>query len=189
MKMRSKQTIRLALTGVFLLSLLVSCVSLEKMGLKKGGQEGAAPQAQTAPGTQAQEQASYPQKSTGTTHPSPGSPGVTKQAPGKQELEQYFVHQVKWPNESLSIIAKWYTGSLMNWQALAKANPEMKPTVIHKGDQIRIPVSMLKTRDPMPEEFVEELIQNLRKESPAAGAGEKKEEEPALFGPKGLQKE
>jgi hypothetical protein len=97
---------------------------------------------------------------------------------------------VKWPNESLSIIAKWYTGSLMNWKALAKANPDIKPTVVHKGDRIRIPVNMLKTRDPMPEAFVEELIQNLKKKSSVQGAQEEKqEEEPALFGPKGAQEQ
>ncbi|OPX40799.1 MAG: hypothetical protein B1H13_05485 [Desulfobacteraceae bacterium 4484_190.3] len=97
---------------------------------------------------------------------------------------------MKWPNESLSIIAKWYTGSLMNWKELAKANPDMRPTVIHKGDQIRIPVHMLKTRDPMPEEFVNELIQSLRKKAPVQGdQEEKQEEEPALFGPKGAEEE
>jgi len=189
MERKSKQMIRTVLMGMFLLSFLVSCVTLEKMGLGKGKQEGAPPQAQSATGTQTQEQASYSQKGTGASQGVPGSQGATKPMSAKEEAAQYFIHQVKWPNESLSIIAKWYTGSLMNWKALAKANPQMEPTVIHKGDRIRIPLSMLKTRDPMPEKFVDELIQNLKKESPAQPGEEKKEEEPALFGPKGMQQE
>jgi len=185
MKRKSKQVIRTVLMGMFLLSFLVSCVTLEKVGLGgKGKQEGAPPQAQSvAPATQTQEQASQPQKGTAT------SQEKAKQVPAKEEAGQYFIHQVKWPNESLSIIAKWYTGSLMNWKALAKANPEMEPTVIHKGDLIRIPVSMLKTRAPMPQQFVDELIQNLKKEPSTQPGEEKKEEEPALFGPKGMQQE
>jgi hypothetical protein len=191
MKKDSKQVIRLVLTGMFLLSFLVSCVTLEKMGLSKGTKEGEPAASQSAPGTQAQEQASYPRKGSETGQPAKGEQTAAKPMSGKQEAAQYFIHQVKWDNESLSIIAKWYTGSLMNWKALAKANPEMEPTVIHKGDRIRIPVSMLKTRDPMPADFVEELIQNLRKESPSHGTQEEKqeEEEPALFGPKGVQEE
>lgn len=184
MKKRVAQTIRLALAGIFMISILVSCVTFERMGKKvdqgvtwsKGKLENAYPASKAAPKAEKQQAA-------------PGTEGATKQMPAKEEAAQYFIHQVKWPNESLSIIAKWYTGSLMNWKALAKANPEMEPTVIHVGDRIRIPVSMLKTRDPMPEKFVDELVQNLKKKSSSRGTKEKQEkqeEEPALFGPKGL---
>jgi hypothetical protein len=184
MKRKSKQMIRMVLMGMFLLLFLVSCVTFEKMGKKvdqgigwtKGEQETAPAASQAAPKAEKQQAA-------------PGTEGATKQMPAKEEAAQYFIHQVKWPNESLSIIAKWYTGSLMNWKALAKANPEMEPTVIHKGDRIRIPVSMLKTRAPMPQQFVDELIQNLKKEPSTQPGEEKKEEEPALFGPKGMQQE
>ena len=183
MKKHIERMIPLALAGIFLLSLLVSCVSLEKMGIKKGKQ----PASQAT--QEGETQASLPQKGTAVTQPAQSAQGTT-QPTTQQEAGNYFVHQVKWPNESLSIIAKWYTGSLMNWKVLARANPEMKPTVIHKGDRIRIPVNMLKTRDPMPESFVEELVQNLKKEKPAkASEGEQTEEEPALFGPKGLKSE
>lgn len=189
MKKETRQVALLILGGMILFSFLVSCVSLEKMGLSKGKQEAAPAAPQSAPAAQ-QQQASVPQGSSTATQPAGTTRGTTQQAPAVQGTEQYFVHQVKWPNESLSIIAKWYTGSLMNWKILAKANPEMEPTVIHKGDQIRIPVNMLKTRDPIPEEFVDELVQSLKKKTPAQGAQEeKREEEPALFGPKGAEKE
>lgn len=185
MKKHIERMIPLALAGIFLLSLLVSCVSLEKMGIKKGKQ----PASQATQGDETQTQASLPQKGATVTQPAQSAQGTT-QPTTQQEAGNYFVHQVKWPNESLSIIAKWYTGSLMNWKVLARANPEMKPTVIHKGDRIRIPANMLKTRDPMPESFVEELVQNLKKQKPPeAPEGEPTEEEPALFGPKGLESE
>ncbi len=185
MKKETKRLVLLFLGAMMFSSFLVSCVSFEKMGKKVDqgigwtkGEQGTAPAAsQAAPKAEKQQAA-------------PGTQGVTTQAPAKEEAGQYFIHQVKWPNESLSIIAKWYTGSLMNWKLLAAANPEMKPTIIHKGDRVRIPVDMLKTRDPMPEAFVDELVQNLKKEKPAeASEGEQKEEEPALFGPKGLKSE
>jgi len=190
MKKDIKRTIPfLALVGFFLLPLLVSCVSLEKMGSKKGKQEATSTASQAAPGGGTQDQASLPRKGTGATQPAQSTQGESGPMT-EQEAGKYFVHQVKWPNESLSIIAKWYTGSLMNWKLLAAANPEMNPTVIHKGDRIRIPVNILKTRDPMPEGFVDEIIQNLKKEKPAkATVGEQEEEEPALFGPKGLKSE
>ncbi|MBW2093732.1 MAG: LysM peptidoglycan-binding domain-containing protein [Deltaproteobacteria bacterium] len=185
MKKERRQVILLVLGVVFLFLFFVSCVSLEKLGLRKGKQEATPAASQPAPAPQ-QQQANLPQGSPAAAPPAGTTQEETKPAPAKQqEVKQYFVHQVKWPNESLSIIAKWYTGSLMNWKALAKANPDMKPTIIHKGDRIRIPVHMLKTRDPMPEEFVDELVQSLKKKKSAQGTQEKKqEEEPDLFGPK-----
>jgi len=190
MKKETRRLVLMVLGGIVLSLFLVSCVSLEKMGLRKGKQEAAPAASQSAPAAQ-QQQANVPQGSSTAVQSTGTTQGMTKPGPAAvQGPEQYFVHQVKWPNESLSIIAKWYTGSLMNWKALAKANPDMKPTVVHKGDRIRIPVNMLKTRDPMPEEFVDELIQNLKKKSSVQGAQEEKqEEEPALFGPKGAKEQ
>lgn len=188
MKKETRRLVLLVLGGMVLFSFLVSCVSLEKMGLRKRKQEAAPAASQTAPA--AQQQANVPEGGSTAPQPAGTTQETIKPMPAKQGTEQYFVHQVKWPNESLSIIAKWYTGSLMNWKALAKANPDMKPTVIHKGDRIRIPVNMLKTRDPMPEAFVDELIRSLKKKGSAQGAQEKKqEEEPALFGPKGAEEQ
>jgi len=176
----------MVLGGIVLSLFLVSCVSLEKMGLKKGKQESVPAASQPSPAVQ-QQGGTAVQGSPAAAQPA-GTAGETAKpasAPG-QVSPQYFVHQVKWPNESLSIIAKWYTGDIRNWKPLAKANPEINPTVIHRGDRIRIPADMLKTRDPMPEAFVEEMVQGLQKKtSPQQGMQEEKsEEEPALFGPK-----
>ena len=64
------------------------------------------------------------------------------------------MHQVKWEGETLSIHAKWYTGSLNNWKAIAKVNPALDPNRIVIGNDIRIPESLLITRNPMPKSFL-----------------------------------
>ncbi len=63
----------------------------------------------------------------------------------------YYKHTVRWPGESLSLIASWYTGSSKNWQKLAKANPGLNPNRIKGGHVILIPSSLLKTRAPLPQ--------------------------------------
>jgi len=65
--------------------------------------------------------------------------------------EDYYKHTVRWPGESLSLIASWYTGSSKNWRKLAKANPRLNPNRIKDGNVIIIPPSLLKTRVPLPQ--------------------------------------
>jgi hypothetical protein len=61
---------------------------------------------------------------------------------------------VRWQGETLSSIADWYTTSWQNWEALARANPNVDPKRIEIGDRIRIPEILLKTRKPMPSDFL-----------------------------------
>jgi len=68
--------------------------------------------------------------------------------------KEFYVHPVKWEGETLSILAKWYTGSLDNWKAIAKVNPVLDPNRIIIGNEIRIPTSLLITRNPMPKSFL-----------------------------------
>ena len=75
-----------------------------------------------------------------TVRPTPARESPAKPAP------RFYVHVVRWQNETLSFIAEWYTASWQNWQALAKANPEIDPKRIKIGDGIRIPEALLKTR-------------------------------------------
>ncbi len=86
----------------------------------------------------------------------------------------------------MSIIAGWYTGNIMNWKALAQANPNINPSRIFEGDRILIPESLLKTREPMPKEFVDSFYSKSKKEMPGAKPvpPQAEEEEPKLFGPK-----
>ncbi|MCB2181915.1 MAG: LysM domain-containing protein [Desulfobulbaceae bacterium] len=121
----------------------------------------------------------------------------------------YYVHTVKLPNESLSIIAKWFTGDLRNWELLAKHNPAINPNRIFLGDKIKIPRNVMIRQNPMTLQFVEDSQpkpKRRRSASPASSdpaeeaatppadqpeptAGEEPEEdEPFLFGPKDYTK-
>ena len=66
----------------------------------------------------------------------------------------FFNHTIKWPGENLGIIARWYTGSFKNWMYLVEANPGINPRRIEIGDSILIPKDLMKTRRPMPIEFL-----------------------------------
>jgi len=85
---------------------------------------------------------------------------VTPVAPKPSDLEiptpepRFYLHKVRWPEETLSHIAKWYTGTVKNWKAIAKANPELDPKKIDVGDTISIPEDLLTSRKPMPYSFV-----------------------------------
>ncbi len=68
----------------------------------------------------------------------------------------YYIHTVKLSDESLSIIAKWFTGDLMNWQVLAQCNPDINPHRIFLGDKIRIPRVLMTRHTALTTEFVEE---------------------------------
>lgn len=67
---------------------------------------------------------------------------------------RFYLHKVRWPEETLSHIAKWYTGSVKNWKAIAKKNPELDPKKIDIGDTISIPEDLLTSNKPMPHSFV-----------------------------------
>jgi hypothetical protein len=70
-----------------------------------------------------------------------------------------YVHTVKYPGETLPAISKWYTGDESNWEALAKANPYMDYGKMQAGTRVFIPENLLKTSDPLPENFILDLIQ------------------------------
>lgn len=66
----------------------------------------------------------------------------------------YLKHKVQWSGETLSLIAKWYTGRYGNWKALAKENPGLDPNRIAVGDIINIPTDMLKSKEPLPRKVI-----------------------------------
>jgi len=65
-----------------------------------------------------------------------------------------FFHQVRWEGETLSLIAKWYTGDWRNWKALAEVNPWVEPNNMFAGVKVKIPRQLLKNKKRMPREFV-----------------------------------
>jgi hypothetical protein len=73
------------------------------------------------------------------------------------------VHKVRWPGETLSVIAKWYTGDFDNWKALIKANPKLNPNRMLIGTKILIPKKLVKNREPMPQEFLGKFASKRKK--------------------------
>jgi hypothetical protein len=76
---------------------------------------------------------------------------------------------VRYQGETLSLIAKWYTGDVENWRALTKVNPQIDPDRIIIGAKIRIPRKLLNTRQRMPYNFIAPTKpRRERKQSPSA---------------------
>ncbi len=131
-----------------------------------------------------------------------GYPGAVYEAGDEAYPGGYYIHTVKLPDESISIIAKWFTSDLMKWEVLAKCNPTINPNRIFLGNKIRIPREIMTRQDPMTPEFVMESQPNAKKKTtnrpvqpettpPAVQSTPKPvvEEEPILFGPKGYTKD
>ena len=60
-----------------------------------------------------------------------------------------YLHEVRWPEESLSVIARWYTGSRDNARILAKVTPNLRTSDLRKGDVVFIPQELSRRTDPM----------------------------------------
>jgi hypothetical protein len=90
------------------------------------------------------------------TVPTPPTLQEETPAPEPQPLSQPepYTHEVRWPGETLSHIALWYTGSQANWQEISRANGGLNPRNITIGDRIVIPDGLLKTRKAMPREHL-----------------------------------
>lgn len=125
--------------------------------------------------------------------PEPPTPPPTSgpaAGPSKPSPEtRYFIHTVKFKGESVSIVAGWYTGDIQNWKILAEHNPDINPNRIFEGNKIRIPEYLMKTKAPMPKEYVDGFYTKPpRKESgkpaPPSGPPADNGDEPKLFGPK-----
>ncbi len=69
---------------------------------------------------------------------------------------QYYVHQVRWPKESLTLIAQWYTGSRANWKKLARATPNLRQNRLYQGFVVFIPLDLLQIETPMPKQYVQQ---------------------------------
>jgi hypothetical protein len=133
------------------------------------------------------------------TEAPPAEGGQPEAGPAETAPVAYFVHTVTLQGESLSIIAKWYTGDLKNWEVLAQHNPRINPNRIFKGDTIQIPRNLMVREDPMIQAFVDESQPHPKRRTTTGKPGEKTgKEQPAaepvtpegvpLFGPKDYSK-
>jgi hypothetical protein len=86
----------------------------------------------------------------------------------------YYFHKVRYPGESLSVIAEWYTGDVENWRYLAKANPKLYPERIGIGTTVLIPENLLHTKKTMPKEFVDAVAKRHKTRKAQAGKAKPK---------------
>jgi hypothetical protein len=95
----------------------------------------------------------------------------------------FYLHNVRWPEETYSHISKWYTGTVNNWKTIAKANPEMDTNKIDIGDTISIPEDLLTSRKPMPHSFVRASVRKKNTPPSLSKKASTLSESPKLFGP------
>ena len=60
-----------------------------------------------------------------------------------------YLHKVRWPEESLPAIARWYTGNSDNARILARITPNLRPNDLRKGDVVFIPKELSRRSEPM----------------------------------------
>lgn len=193
-KTEFQKTIGLIAIGLGLAMFCFSCATAPprpEKGAPAPRVEGSPVQKETPPATL--EAGTAPPKETQTVPEKP-APAVQKPPsppPAVKETKPqpiFYLHTVKHSGETLSIIALWYTGNHGNWKEIAQANPDMKPNRIFPGNEILIPEGLLKTRDPLPKEFVDRINSKANNErgKPKAQTQtvQPQQEEPKLFGPK-----
>ena len=62
-------------------------------------------------------------------------------------------HLISYPGETLSIIARWYTGDAQNWTAIREANPGLDERKLRMGDVVIVPAGLVIKREPLPKNF------------------------------------
>lgn len=201
MKNRKGIVSETVLAGLVVLSIFLgSCASqpakkdVEPPAVPSGGPPPATapmqPRVQEPPVSPAPGQPPAPAKGAApATAPLP--PPIVHPAPPLPEETKYYVHTVKFSGETVSIIAGWYLGDIMKYEALAAANPTINPSRIVVGNKIRIPEHLMIKKEAMPKEFVDSFYSKgpgqkggKPKGQPATPPPTETEEEPALFGPK-----
>lgn len=166
MSINSQNMIRIHLVGVVLILGLVGCA-----GSTKAPQQGLALDPSKV---------SLGDARTTADVPSGGVEPVARKAQSPRQ-PRHLVHRVRWSGESLSLIAKWYTGKLNNWKILAHFNPKLKPDRIFVGEEILVPEGLLKTRKPMPRSFVGQFARKSKKKTSPLAKGDT---DLPLFGPR-----
>ncbi len=103
----------------------------------------------------------------------------------------HFEHIVRWPGETLQIIAAWYTGDSKNWLFLADANPHIDSHNVLTGSIIYVPETLLKERKSLPKAFVASYYAKpktqteVKKEKkPSSPSRPQEKDDFELFGPK-----
>mgnify|MGYP000053041711 CR=1 FL=1 len=60
-----------------------------------------------------------------------------------------YLHNVRWPEETLAVIARWYTGKEQNARILARVTPNLRANDLRKGDVVFIPRELFRHNVPL----------------------------------------
>lgn len=93
--------------------------------------------------------------------------GCLKKTPPENLLksERVYLHLIQYPGETLETISLWYTGSNVTWKKIREYNAHVKLSILPIGGVIRIPESVMTTKEPMPEQFVQQHKRKVKKET------------------------
>lgn len=88
----------------------------------------------------------------------PGAPGAPPPAQVGLPSVHYrgvacYLHEVRWSEETLSVIARWYTGHSRNARTLERITPNLRANDLRPGDTVFIPLQLSRRSDPMPRSY------------------------------------
>ena len=97
------------------------------------------------------------------------SPGAEALPLAQEESEEFYLHRVRYQGETLSLISKWYVGSIDS-QVITDATPGLAEHNLQIGDVVLIPVQRLMRREVFKESFIPKIQEkkfSSKKEFPA----------------------
>lgn len=84
------------------------------------------------------------------------------QMDGGAQVVAGVVHTVRFPGESLAMIADWYAGDLWKYKEIAAANPNLNPQALELGETMVIPQSILTNREEFPKAQINQFLAKMR---------------------------
>lgn len=73
-----------------------------------------------------------------------------RSASRNEKTDSEFIFHRVMAGETLSAIAKWYTGSEAMWHEIAEDNPQLRPTSLRPGDIVKVSVSLVTVHKEQP---------------------------------------
>ena len=103
-----------------------------------------------------------------------------------------YLHEVRWPEESLTVIARWYTGSEEKAPVLFSITPNLRAGNLRKGDVIFVPKELSRRTDPMTRKYARRYGRTTvpdnrvrpKNVSPERGDDSESSPPPAPYGPR-----
>ena len=104
----------------------------------------------------------------------------------KKKDSEFIFHRVM-AGETLSSIARWYTGSESMWHEIAEDNPKLSPSSLRQGDIVKVSVSLATVHKEQPPDSIK-LQKAVKKTNQVPGTeGSDSSAAPApeeIFGPR-----